>query len=98
MDDAHFAGVEVAVFSTAPQSFQGFKFCGVFRYARVARLRNKTARRTSSVIYGKILSATHKHTTAAQKEQQQQQQISTVRLLVAGTSTTTTEPGGGGGT
>jgi hypothetical protein len=51
--------------------------------------------RTSSVIYGKILYATHNQAAAAHKQQQQQQQqkrISTVRLLVTGTGTATTKP------
>jgi hypothetical protein len=50
--------------------------------------------RTSSVIYGKILYATHNQAAAAHKQQQRQQQkrISTVRLLVTGTGTATTKP------
>ena len=47
----------------------------------------------SSVIYGKVLSATHNHAAAAQKQQQQhQKRTSTVRLLVTSAGATTTEP------
>jgi hypothetical protein len=56
----------------------------------------RSSARTSSVIYGKILYATHNQAAAAQKRQQQQQKrISTVRLLVTGTGTATTEPAQG---
>ncbi len=63
--------------------------------AIISEKRSRQAKQWSSrLIYGKVLSDSHEHSTAAQKQQQQQQKkrISTVRLLITGTSTATTEP------